>query len=221
MKIPEQWTFRSADIATEFDRHVRSHLPWYDIATTAVRDVVSQFLPLGGHVYDIGAANGNVGRAIAVLLESRAASLTAIEPSEQMAATYRGPGAVRIKRAEDFDWCPFDVAVSMLSLMFIPPGRRGKVLSQIMSSCRPGGCLVAIEKMQPPTGYAGTVTMRLGLLAKAAAGVSHEEIAAKELSLSGMQRPMCRSEFESIGIVSDFFRYGDFAGYIIEPRNGR
>jgi tRNA (cmo5U34)-methyltransferase len=45
-------------------------------------------------------------------------------------------------------------------------------------------------------------------------GASQENIANKELSLSGIQRPLSPKELNSDFV--EFFRIGEFAGWIIE-----
>ena len=51
------------------------------------------------------------------------------------------------------------------------------------------------------------------LAGKVAAGVNAREVLAKELSLAGVQRPLAQHELP--GAV-EIFRFGDFAGWIIE-----
>ena len=55
--------------------------------------------------------------------------------------------------------------------------------------------------------------MRLALAGKLSAGVEADEIIAKELSLGGIQRPI---DPEILGDAVEWFRFGDFAGWIIE-----
>jgi malate dehydrogenase (oxaloacetate-decarboxylating)(NADP+) len=46
VKIPTDWTFRNADVAKGFDRHVREQLPWYGIATGAVAHIARHFVAI-------------------------------------------------------------------------------------------------------------------------------------------------------------------------------
>lgn len=63
------------------------------------------------------------------------------------------------------------------------------------------------------TGNVATVLWRLALAGKVAAGADARDVIAKELSLSGVQRPLHPDELT--GAV-EIFRFGDFAGWIIE-----
>lgn len=215
MNIPETFTFESAEVADGFDAHVREQLPWYDLVTDAIAQIGRHYIGEGGLVYDIGASNGNVGRALAPILEQRGASLVAIEKSPDMASRYQGPGDVVTADAGTFDYEPCDFAVAMLSLMFLRPDRADDLLLRLRSRLRQGGALVVVERTLPPPGYLSVITSRLTLAAKRAMGAPADQIIAKELSLAGVQRPLDTKVLDLLGAV-EWFRFGDFAGYVIE-----
>jgi tRNA (cmo5U34)-methyltransferase len=213
MNIPRDWTFKTSDVAGEFDRHVREQLPWYDLTTGVVAHVARHYIPEGGRVYDIGASTGNIGNALADTLASRKAEIVPIDNSAAMADIYCGPGRLVVADAADFDYQPFDLAVLFLCLMFVPPSKRGEFVARLRSRLRPGGAIVIFDKCEPASGYVATVLWRLALAGKAAAGVDAREILAKELSLGGVQRPINPREIEP---ATEIFRFGDFAGWVIE-----
>lgn len=216
-QIPRDWTFKTADVADHFDRHVREQLPWYDLTTGVIAHVARHYIPDGGLVYDIGASTGNVGLAIADTLTKRNAKLVALDNSPQMQSLYRGPGEFHVVDATAFDFKPFDLAVCFLSLMFVPPAKRQGFIAMLREQVRPGGAIVIFDKTVPATGYVATVLWRLALAGKVAAGADARDVIAKELSLSGVQRPLSPNELT--GAV-EIFRFGDFAGWIIEGSNG-
>ena len=216
-QIPRDWTFKTADVADHFDRHVREQLPWYDLTTGVIAHVARHYIPDGGLVYDIGASTGNVGLAIADTLAKRNAKLVAIDNSPQMERLYRGPGQFQMTDATGFDFHPFDLAVCFLSLMFIPPAKRKGFITSLRERVRPGGAIVIFDKTVPATGYVATVLWRLALAGKVSAGADSRDVIAKELSLSGVQRPLAPHELP--GAV-EIFRFGDFAGWIMEGANG-
>lgn len=215
MKIPEAWTFEDAGVAAEFDQHVREQLPWYDLVTSAVAQIARHYIPHNGLVYDIGASQGNIGRALQRTLDDRGALLRAIEPSREMCDHYSAPGVLECALAENYEFEPFDFSVAMLALMFMPPAEVAPLLERLVTLIRPGGALLIVERTLPPPGYLSIVTSRLTLAAKAAAGAPSDQIIAKELSLAGVQRPLDPRMLEDFGAV-EWFRFGDFAGYVIE-----
>lgn len=217
MKIPPNWSFKSDEVAACFDKHVHEQLPWYDLTTGVIAHVARHYIPDGGMVYDIGASTGNIGRAISNTLEVRNARFVAIDNSEPMMSRYSGPKNLTIADALTFEYEPFDFAVCFLVLMFIPPAKRAGLIEELRKKTNFGGALVIFDKCLPVKGYVSTVMSRLALAGKFAAGVGADEILAKELSLSGVQRPLSIDELGEGAI--EIFRFGDFAGWVIESTN--
>lgn len=221
LKIPSDWTFHNANVADQFDRHVREQLPWYDMVSGAAAHFARHYIPEHGVVYDIGASTGNFGRLIAPALEAREATLVAIESSAEMAAKYVGPGEVVVKDALTFPYEEFDLAVCFLVMMFFPPHERKVWLNNLMMKCRHGGAVILVDKVENPGGYFGTALHRLTMAGKLSTGTSAADIIAKEMSLPGAQRPLPPSfvEFSVPGGARQFFRFGEFAGWVLEsPR---
>jgi len=211
------WTFESADIARDFDNHVREQLPWYDLATGAIAHVARHYIPQNGLVYDIGASTGNVGRALEKTLKSRDAELIAIEPSAEMVKAYAGPGDIVQGCAEDFDYEEFDVAICFLTLMFVPVARRRYLLTRLLAHVRPGGALIIFDKVDGPGGYLSTVMHRLTIAGKVAQGADAKAVIEKELSLMGIQRPLPDEFIKSVrSSAVEIFRFGEFVGWVIE-----
>ena len=132
-----------------------------------------------------------------------------------MADRYVGPGRLEIARAETFDYEPFDLAVCFLVLIFMRPDEARALLQRLRSRIVYGGAIIVVERMLPPDSYMSIVSSRLTLAAKLEGGVSPAEIIAKEISLGGVQRPLSRDVLTDLGAV-EWFRYGDFAGWVIE-----
>jgi tRNA (cmo5U34)-methyltransferase len=212
---PSEWTFKAPDVAAAFDRHVREQLPWYDLATGVVVHAARHWLPQGGTVVDVGAATGNIGRALAHVLDARKARFIAIDDSEDMARAYQGPGQLQVvdARAFDFAGAQPDLIIAFLVLMFVPVADRADLIRRMVASLRPGGAVVVFDKMSPVAGHVGTVIYRLTLAAKYEAGALPDEIIRKELSLAGSQRPMVEAELDGF---TPLFRFGDFAGFVHE-----
>jgi tRNA (cmo5U34)-methyltransferase len=216
--IPQVWTFEDGGVAAGFEQHVREQLPWYDLATGAVCHVARHYLGERGTVYDLGAATGNIGRALAPTLSARLAKLIPIEPSREMADAYTGPHPknLLLTRAEEIEvFDEFDVAVAFLTLMFVPPRSRRILLRRLCAAANPGGAIIIFDKVEAAAGYAATVLWRLTLAGKVATGVPADEIIAKELSLMGVQRPLDPALLDDFNPI-EFFRFGEFAGWVIE-----
>lgn len=214
MQIPHNWTFETPEVANGFERHVREQLPWYDLATNAITHIARHYIPEGGLVYDLGSATGNISRALSSVLKDRGARIINVEPSAAMCQIFDGQGELICGKAEDQDYEAFDLAVLFLTLMFIEPRRRRGLMNRLRHSCKPGGAILVFDKLEPTSGYVSTVMSRLALAGKRAAGVDPAEIVEKELSLSGVQRPI---RIEQLGgEFHPWFQFGDFVGYLIE-----
>lgn len=208
------WTFENESVASEFDAHVREQLPWYDLATEAVVNLARHYIPESGLVYDVGASTGNIGRAIGPIIKDRNAEFVAIEKSAQMAERYNSQGRLVVNDALDFDFQEFDFGVVFLSAIFMPANCRKDFLKRFHARLKLGGAIAVVERMEAGSGYLSTINSRLTLANKLKSGATPDDIIAKELSLSGVQRPLSESELPADPI--EFFRMGDFAGWAIE-----
>jgi tRNA (cmo5U34)-methyltransferase len=216
MKIPNNWTFESTELARNFDRHVREQLPWYDMATGAVTHIARHYVPDGGLVYDIGASTGNIGRAMAGVIETRGALLISIERSVEMAERFSAPGKLVLGNACVYPFDDFDFAVLFLTLQFMTPLQRKGLTTRLWKLLKPGGAIVIVDKVEMGGGYVQTVMQRMTTAGKLSTGTPADQIVAKELSLAGVQRPLSdgfvRKSFQT---ATEFFRFGEFVGYLI------
>lgn len=216
-RVPDEWTFKTPTAAAAFDAHVREQLPWYSLATGAVAHVARGFIPDCGVVVDVGASTGNIGRALQPTLKARRASFLAIDNSPAMRDIYDGPGTFEVADVVDHDFSTVqpDLVICFLSLMFVPVKDRAGVMRRVRDALHLGGAFVVVDKIVPRGGYVGTVNYRLTLAAKREAGACADDIVRKELSIAGVQRPLEESEVDEF---VEFFRFGDFAGYVWEKK---
>lgn len=199
------WTFDNLD----FDRHVREQLPWYELVTEAVVFMAKQYLPTrDGVLYDIGASTGNITSSMRSLLQERRTKTISIEPNAYMVSQFSGYGDVLHASAEDCAYEKFDVAVLFLTMMFIPVHKREKLMEKLKQNVREGGVIIVVDKVTDSSGYFATCIKRMTMYFKQQFATT-EDIVNKELSLSGVQRPVKRD-----GKL--FFKFGEFEGWVIE-----
>lgn len=215
--IPTNWTFKDGKVADGFQRHVREQLPWYDLATGCVAHIARHYIPPGGLVYDIGASVGNIGNCIRSTLDDRNARFVPLEDSAEMCSRYAGPGTVECVDAMSYKFEQYDCAIMFLVLMFMPPATRMHWFKELLTKMKPGGCLILFDKfhrgMANP--YVATALRRMTLAGKVATGTPADEIVAKELSLSGVQRPLDHKTIENLSPFPELvFQFGEFAGYV-------
>jgi tRNA (cmo5U34)-methyltransferase len=209
----KDFTFDGQMVGDKFTAHVNEQLPFYEMLTNATAMIVRNYLPKNGVMYDIGASTGNISKAITPIAESRNAYVCSIEQSIEMAQTWDGYGEIFISEAQSFQYENFDVAVCFLVLMFLSVEDRQKLLNTLRSKMKAGGAIIIVDKLLVDGGYFGTVMRRLTFDWKLRNGASPDQIITKELSLSGVQRPMTINELPD---AKEFFRFGEFVGWIIE-----
>jgi tRNA (cmo5U34)-methyltransferase len=210
---PDRWSFELPAVASHFDCHVREQLPFYELATGAVADLVRFYLQPSGCLVDVGCATGNISRACADVIREREALAVSIEPSAEMVARFRGVGEVVHSAIEHADIPQCDVIVSFLTLAFVAPRFRRKLIAEMIRKVNPGGAVIAVERVE--AGGNATASRLLLSAAKLRNGSSAEDVVRKEVSIAGVLRPVAASMLEDFGAWL-FFAYGDFRGYVIE-----
>ena len=105
------------------------------------------------------------------------------------------------------------VYILFLTLMFIPIHQRQKLMQRIKDKCEEGGVIIIVDKVCDHLGYFSTVLKRLTMHFKLLQGAKPEDVLIKEMSLAGVQIPI---DISLLGDAKEFFRMGEFAGWVIE-----
>nr|WP_246847626.1 class I SAM-dependent methyltransferase [Vibrio crassostreae] len=171
------------------------------------------YLPENGVLLDLGCSTGNVSDSCRETITTRNASVVNVDNSEEMADLFKGVGEVTIANIENFEIPEFDVCVMFLSMMFVPVNSRSSLIMELMKKTRKGGLVLIVDKMESFSGYSGQVINRLSLVNKLDAGAKPDDVLAKELSLSGVQRPISP---ELLNSFTKWFQIGEFCGYLYE-----
>jgi len=107
-----------------------------------------------------------------------------------------------------------DVYILFLTMMFIPIEKRKALIDDMRANCKQGGVIVVVDKICDHGGYFATVLKRLTMQFKLQQGAKPEDVLNKEMSLAGVQIPIDPSILGSD--AKQFFRMGEFAGWVIE-----
>lgn len=216
MEIPKNWTFASQEVAKNFDNHVREQLPWYDLATDAIKHIARHYIPQNGLVYDLGASTGNIGNTLLDILKDRNCKFIALEKEKSMLDLYQCEyGEIYEQDIKNYAFDNYDVCVCFLTLMFIEPKYRKKLMDTLYEKLNVGGALIIFDKEESEQGYFGLINYRLTLAEKAKNVKSYKDIIDKELSLQGIQRQIDKKLLEPYN-PKLFFKFSDFVGYVIE-----
>jgi tRNA (cmo5U34)-methyltransferase len=214
------WTFDTPEIANTFDAHVREQLPWYDMVTDAVVYIARNYLPEFGTVVDIGASTGNMVDKLMPLTVERWADVVAIEKSIPMCKVlqkkYENSEYVTVQNVNitNSEMPEAEVYILFLTMMFIPPECRKDLIKAMRANCTKGGVIIVVDKVYDHGGYFATVLKRLTMQFKLQQGAKPEDVLNKEMSLAGVQIPIDPAILGSD--AKQFFRMGEFAGWVIE-----
>ena len=88
------------------------------------------------------------------------------------------------------------------------------MLATLRGKVKPGVAIIVVDKEESPGGYPATMLAWLTWDCKLRQGEEPGAVMRKELSLSGVQRPLYKGELRPDAV--DVFRFGDFAGWLIE-----
>jgi len=214
----KDWTFKG--FSGQFDSHVREQLPWYELVTESVAYIARNYLPQDGLIYDIGCSTGNMTNALLPLVEERSAKIIAIDNDLSMIKAFEK----NIKHsqvdtfcdyAQEFEYDNFDVAVVFLTAMFLPVEEQHNFFNKIFDRLNDGGAIIVVDKVCDEEGYFSTVMKRLTMFWKLKNGANAEDIINKELSLSGIQRPLDVHILRAFN-AKQFFQLAEFKGWVIE-----
>lgn len=215
----KDWTFEK--FANNFDSHVREQLPWYELVTESVAYIARNYLPKNGLIYDIGASTGNMAKSLIPLMNERNAIMIAVESDPDMCEALEHSDANHFRvtilnaEAQHVNYKPFDVATIFLTAMFLPVEKQHLFIEGLYDNLRVGGAIIIVDKICDEEGYFSTVMKRLTMYWKLKNGANPEDIINKELSLSGIQRPL-NTELLAYFEAKQFFQLGEFKGWVIE-----
>lgn len=213
--VPADWTFKNANVAQNFDQHVREQLPWYELATGIAAHFGRHYLPENGVMYDLGASTGNITTALSNEIKLRNVAAVSIDNSEPMGSVFQGVGRFVLDDIRTHEYGSFDFCTCFLVLMFLSRQEQESVVLKLVDSLNRGGAIVIFDKTDAYSGYLSTVVHRLALAGKVATGVPSDAIVKKELSLAGVQRPIDGAWLKATVGAEEIFRFGEFAGWVI------
>ena len=216
MKIPEDWTFKDRSVAKNFDTHVAEQLPWYYMAQSMVAHLIRCYLPCGGTLIDLGCSTGGITKSVKDVISARGARAVSVDNSKEMIDIFDGCGEKILGDMTDNTlFKKFDVCCVFLSIMFLPVKERGAFIDSLIEKKQEGGAIIIVDKVTQSAGYLGASISKLTISNKMSGNNSSDDILKKELSLCGIQRPICPDLLESKGFVR-WLQIGEFVGWIKE-----
>jgi tRNA (cmo5U34)-methyltransferase len=216
-------------VATVFDDMVSRSVPFYGEIQRMVVEIAADYAEPGSSVYDLGISSGTTMVALNPQVDPTV-RFVGIDNAEPMldkcrekfaAANFVRP--VDLHVAELNDGVQIEnasVVMLVLTLQFIRPLRREKLIADIYRGMRPNGCLIVVEKVLGEDSVFNRQFIKYYYDMKRRHGYSEMEISQKREALENVLIPykllenrelLLNSGFRAVDV---FFKWYNFAGII-------
>ena len=218
-----------ARTASVFDDMVGRSVPFYDEIQRMVTELAADFAVPGTNLYDLGCATGTTLLSLDPKVDP-SVRFIGVDNSDQMLEQARRKLAaapsgrerllVRGDVNEVFQVENASVVILLLTLQFVRPLHRERVVETICKGLNPQGCLILVEKLTEPETLFNRLFIKYYYDMKRRQGYSEMEIANKREALENVLIPYRLEENEALLRSSGFskfqvwFRWYNFCGMI-------
>ena len=220
----------NAETAQVFDDMVNRSVPFYDEIQRMVCELAESFAVPGTNLYDIGCATGNTLILLHKKLADNNIQLIGIDNSGEMLARAQskisgqcGENNIQLLNANLHDLLHIDncsVVIMLLTLQFVRPLNREKLVKTIFDGLQKNGCLILVEKVTGSCTMLNRLFIEYYYSYKRRKGYSELEIAQKREALENVLIPYHHEENRKIMLdagfshTEEFFRWYNFSGII-------
>jgi tRNA (cmo5U34)-methyltransferase len=228
MPSTERWAFDDA-VTDVFPDMLQRSIPQYQVMRRAVYDVGARFVRPSTHVVDLGCSRGD-SLAPFVATFGAANRYVGIDKAPAMIRVVTGRFSSEIERGivtisdqdliQAYPQVSASLTLSILTLQFVSPEHRLRILTEACRNTNAGGALVLVEKIKGSSTCLDDLMIDLYHELKSSNGYSREEIERKRDSLKGVLIPFAASDNEdllrSAGFreVDCFWRWMNFGGFV-------
>ena len=227
-KLIENFNFgkQTADV---FDDMLYRSVPFYGELQRMIREIASEFAEDGTNVYDLGCSTCNTFLSFDGYV-SEDVTFIGIDSSKEMlrkAKEKLSKNGFRKKYKllchdlnKGFPIKNASVVILNLTLQFVRPIYRERVISAIAKGLNPGGCLILIEKVLSPNSTMNRFFIKFYYDFKKRNGYSEMEIAQKREALENVLVPYHFDENRELLLNNGFkgcdifFRWYNFCGIL-------
>lgn len=218
-----------AETARVFDDMLERSVPFYGELQEMIAQLAGDFAIPGSRVYDLGCSTGNGLLTMARYLPE-SVTLVGIDASRAMLDKARAklgkqalPCPWELQQADLNQGLPLDnasVVVMNLTLQFIRPLYREKLVRGIAEGMNPGGCFILVEKVLGQDSLINRLFVRHYYDFKRRQGYDESEIMRKREALENILIPYHQKENEALLLDNGFsrcdcfFRWYNFCGML-------
>jgi tRNA (cmo5U34)-methyltransferase len=216
-------------VAEVFDDMVSRSVPQYREIQRMLVELAGSFATEGSGIYDLGCSTGTTLALLHKSLPVKArlcgvdASAAMLDQCREKLATLDGAADIRLRRADldkGIELENASVVSLVLTLMFVRPLNREKLIADIYSGLNENGCLLLVEKVLGERSLLNRLFIEHYYAYKRRVGYSELEIAQKREALENILIPyrlgenidmLTRAGFRDVDV---FFKWYNFAGIV-------
>ncbi len=230
IKYEQAWTFKSKNIAENFDNHVKQSVPLYEETQRMISEISSFYLRNNDCMIDLGCSTGTTIMRINAYVQKNI-EYYAIDDSEQMLeiAKKNLDGISTQFLNEDITSAdlltnnkPVSLITALYALQFLPVEKRIDTLRKAYRRLRMNGALILVEKVRSENSFFNELMIDLYHDMKIRNGLTPKDNMKKTKSLRGVMCPVSIDENKRFLLTAGFskidifFKWHNFVGFIAE-----
>jgi len=217
------------DTAVVFDDMLNRSVPYYSEMQRMIGEIAADYAVEGTRLYDLGCATCNAFFELDKVLP-KTVKFVGVDFSQDMldqaqekidkSGMKREHELVCADLNDDITMADASVVIMNLTLQFIRPVRRHRIMSNIVNSMVPGGCMLVVEKVLSKDSKVNRSFIKYYYDFKQRNGYSELEIAQKREALENVLIPYRLEENYELFLSSGFsfcdvfFKWYNFCGII-------
>lgn len=215
--------------ASVFDDMVDRSVPFYHEIQRMTGDIAADFGAPGTNLYDLGCATGTTLAALDSMVDPGVRFIGVDNSDDMLAQARQKLESQNVSRPYELQNADLNklpplenasVAIMILTLQFVRPLYRDKIVRRIWESLNESGCLVLVEKITLADSGLNRLFIKHYYEMKRRNGYSNTEISLKREALENVLIPYRHEEnvdmLHEAGFrsVEEFFRWYNFSGVI-------
>lgn len=217
------------NVAAVFDDMVDRSVPYYREIQRLTGQLAADFARPGTRIYDLGCATGTTMALMdhcvtedvtLVGVDNSAEMLEKCHQKLQLAAIKKPYELIEADLNKDLSIQNASVVLLVLTLQFVRPLYRERLMRQVYEGLNPGGCVILVEKVLGESSHLNRLFIEHYYEMKRTKGYSEMEIAQKREALENVLVPYRLTEnldlLSKIGFSEEdtFFKWYNFCGII-------
>lgn len=218
-------------VVSVFDDMVSRSVPFYGEIQRMIAELAADYVQAGTDVYDLGCSTGTTMLGLNALVNENIRFIGVDESEEMLNKCKKRLAEFGVKRPVELRTCDLQknleitnasVVVMCLTLQFIRPIHREKVIQQIYKGLNPGGVFILVEKVLAEDSHYNRGFIKYYYDYKRRNNYSELEISQKREALENVLIPYKLSEnahlLREAGFqpAEIFFKWYNFSGLIAQ-----